>query len=177
MNDLLRKFNSSSHNLLEKAIRSKGSQVTDLKSVEDAQIKAFEDQCADMNSKNPDLFAAMVNELKFWMDNSRAGILWEQAKRKEVYRAKMSEVVKSPRSQSDIIGSSDNTVQEILGGKTEKTFIDAFKNELKPDLDGFIQVKHGKSITVECDCVGVGFCLEKSRSCSGILICLFFSYT
>jgi len=150
MKDSLQQFNTSSHKLLEKAIRSEGSRDKDIELVEESQIKAFEDQYADVNSKNPELFAATVNELKFCMGNSRATILREQAERKEKYKAKMTQVVKSPVSETEIIKSSDDIVLEILGGETETSFINAFKNELKPDLGHFVQLNE-KNIRKELD--------------------------
>ena len=140
MKNLLQQFNTSSYKLLEKAIRSGKSQNRNFEFVENSQIKAFEEQCAEINLKNPDIFATTINELKFWMRYSRAVILRQQAERKQKYRAKMKEAVKSPKSENEIIKSSDDIVQEILGRETETPFVTSFKNELKPDLGRFIQV-------------------------------------
>jgi hypothetical protein len=140
MREMLQKFNASSYKLLEKAIRSGSSQVKDLKSVEDSQITAFEDQCADINSKNPDLFTATVVDLKLWIGRSQARILEEQAERKEAYRAKMTEYVQSLRSENDIINSSSQTIAAILGVEAERTYVNAFENEVEPNLRSFIQV-------------------------------------
>ncbi len=145
MKDLIQQFNISSYKLLEKAIRSENFQDSDLKSIEESQIKAFEDQCAEINTNNPDLFAEAVNDLQFWMGHSRARILAQQEERKGKYKAKLTKFLKSSRSEIDIIKSSDKIIQDIFEEEknmtNEQSFVNAFKTGIKPELYSFIQVR------------------------------------
>ena len=147
MKTLLWKYNTSAYQELRKIYLSKGGNENVMNSVIQSQLRAFETEAADIQRKNPELYTAAFDDLSYWIFHTKTELIRERTKLEQLYFSKLSSLVKTLMTETDIRAASDQVVLSILGENADPSYIAVFHQGVEPILKNFVKV----SLASDCD--------------------------
>mmetsp|Transcript_33103 Transcript_33103/g.69236 ORF Transcript_33103/g.69236 Transcript_33103/m.69236 type:complete len:615 (-) Transcript_33103:103-1947(-) len=133
--ELVEKYNSTSMKLLFDRVLSGDSGDDALSEVETSQLDAFVAESRFFSTLSPELCAEAVKTLKASIDTGKVTTKQLVTEMKNLFITRMSELVKPPMSEADIVASRDKELQNILGSEATPERFDAFKKGTEGVLD------------------------------------------